>query len=59
MIYEDFDNGAKTYFNSLRKYKALTKNEERRLLDRYKNLHDIGARDILIKSNLKYESGTF
>ena len=54
MIYEDFDNGAKTYFNSLRKYKTLTKNEERSLLDRYKNLHDIGARDILIKSNLKY-----
>ena len=54
MIYEDFDNSAKAYFNSLRKYKSLTKNEERKLLNRYKNFHDIGARDTLIKSNLKY-----
>lgn len=54
MIYEDFDNGTKTYFNSLSNYKPLTKNEERKLLYRYKKLNDIGARDTLIKSNLKY-----
>jgi RNA polymerase primary sigma factor len=53
-FYEDFDNGAKTYFNSLKKYKPLSKKEERKLLTRYKGLKDIDARNTLIQSNLKY-----
>lgn len=53
-IYEDFDNGANAYFESLRKYKPLSRKEERKLLKQYKKNNDLNARNKLINSNLRY-----
>ena len=53
-LYEDFDGGAKAYFESLKKYTPLTKKEERKLLKQYKKNNDLNARNKLINSNLKY-----
>ena len=51
---EDIDEGMKSYFKSLKKFKPLKKEEERRLLNEYKKHKDINARNKLIEANLKY-----
>lgn len=50
----DFEQNNKTYYNELKKYKPLTKIEERKLCKRFKTKNDIIARDKLITSNLKF-----
>lgn len=52
--YNDFDDSIKYYFNDLKAFKPLKKKEERRLLEDYHIRGNINARDMLIKSNLKY-----
>lgn len=42
------------YFKDLEIYKPLKRDEEKKLLKKYKRLHDINARNILITSNLRY-----
>lgn len=53
---EVIDEGTKNYFNSLQNVKPLTKNEEHKLMLRYKNKNDLNARNKLITSNLRYAS---
>lgn len=53
-IRTDSDNMASYYFNEIGKYKPLSREEEHSLWERYKKQNDIGARDKLIKSNLKF-----
>lgn len=53
---EVIDEGTKSYFNSLQNVKPLTKNEEHKLMLRYKNKNDLNARNKLITSNLRYAS---
>lgn len=53
-IRTDSDNLASYYFNEIGKYKPLSREEEYSLWERYKKQNDIGARDKLIKSNLKF-----
>lgn len=50
----DFDQNNKTYYNELKKYKPLTKVEEKKLCKRFKTKNDLGARDQLLTSNLKF-----
>ncbi len=50
----EIDAAVKQYFDSLVKVKALTKEEEHKLLEKYKNENDINARNKLITSNLRY-----
>lgn len=50
----DIDDGVKEYFKQLKKYKPLTKENEKKLLIKYHNDGNMMARDLLIKSNLKY-----
>ena len=42
------------YFNEIKKYKPLTKKEEKKLLYRYRKKGDLNARNKLITANLKY-----
>lgn len=44
----------KLYCSDLNSFKSLNKQEEHVLIDRYQRLHDIEARDMLVRSNLKY-----
>lgn len=53
-IRTDSDNLASYYFNEIGKYKPLSREEEHSLWERYKKQNDMGARDKLIKSNLKF-----
>lgn len=50
----DCDEDLKMFFDSLKDFKSLTKEEERVLLQRYKYKNDIDARNKLITANLKY-----
>ena len=50
----DIDDTVKLYFNSLEKYKPLSKKEEHELLKKYKSKNDLSARNKLINSNLRY-----
>lgn len=50
----EIDAAVKQYFDNLIKVKALTKEEEHILLEKYKNENDINARNKLITSNLRY-----
>ena len=42
------------YIKSIKEYQPLPKEEERRLMRAYKLKNDLSARDLLIKSNLRY-----
>ena len=42
------------YIKSIKEYQPLKKDEERRLMRAYKLNNDLSARDVLIKSNLRY-----
>lgn len=50
----DIDVGVRNYFNSLKPFESLSKEEEHRLLKRYRYHNDLAARDKLITSNLKF-----
>lgn len=50
----EHDKSVSTYFNEVASYKPLSKDEELELWRRYKYNGDIGARDKLISSNLKF-----
>lgn len=50
----DIDNGVKKYFSDLSTFNPLSKEEEHRLLKRYRYENDLSARDKLIKSNLRF-----
>ena len=50
----DIDETVQKYFKELKCYKPLTKEKEQKLLRNYHNEGNIMARDLLIKSNLKY-----
>ena len=53
---KDVTQGIKNYFGTLEKCKSLTKEEEHKLLKKYRKTGDIEARNKLITSNLKYTS---
>lgn len=53
-IYNDIDETVKKYFKDLKNYKPLSKSNEQALLRNYHNEGNLMARDLLIKSNLKY-----
>ena len=50
----DFERSSLTYFNEISEFKPLSREEEFSLWERYRKNNDIGARDKLIKSNLKF-----
>lgn len=50
----EHDKSVSTYFNEVAGYKPLSKDEELELWRKYKYDGDIGARDKLISSNLKF-----
>ena len=52
--YKELDGGMKNYFESLKDFKPLSKEEERKLLMDYKLHNDIKARNRVIEANLKY-----
>ena len=53
-IINDFERSSQTYFKEISEFKPLSKEEEFSLWERYRKNNDIGARDKLIKSNLKF-----
>ena len=53
-IVNDFERSSQTYFKEISEFKPLSREEEFSLWDRYRKNNDIGARDKLIKSNLKF-----
>ena len=53
-IVNDFERSSLTYFNEISEFKPLSREEEFSLWERYRKNNDIGARDKLIKSNLKF-----
>lgn len=53
-IINDFERSSLTYFNEISEFKPLSREEEFSLWERYRKNNDIGARDKLIKSNLKF-----
>ena len=53
-IINDFERSSQTYFKEISEFKTLSKEEEFSLWERYRKNNDIGARDKLIKSNLKF-----
>ena len=53
-IINDFERSSQTYFNEISEFKPLSREEEFSLWERYRKNNDIGARDKLIKSNLKF-----
>lgn len=50
----DIDEGVKEYFNNVKSFTSLKKNEERKLLEDYLIKGNLSSRNELIKSNLKY-----
>lgn len=50
----DIDETVNQYFKSLKNFKPLKKEEEKRLMEAYKLRNDLNARNKLIESNLKY-----
>ena len=48
------DDAIKVYMRSLSKFRALSKEDEHRLLESYRKHNDIAARNKLITANLKY-----
>ena len=50
----EIDSTVKSYFDSLKFYKPLTKVEEHELLKKYRLHNDLNARNKLITSNLRY-----
>lgn len=50
----DIDECVENYFNNLKQFKPLKKEEERKLIEAYKLRNDINARNKLIEHNLKY-----
>jgi len=50
----EIDKSVTTYFEEMSKYSTLTREEELTLWRKYKNNHDLGARDLLVSSNLKF-----
>lgn len=53
LVYE-IDKSVTTYFEEMGKYSPLSREEELTLWRRYKNNHDLGARDLLVSANLKF-----
>ena len=53
-IVNDFEKSSQTYFKEISEFKPLSREEEFSLWERYRKNNDIGARDKLIKSNLKF-----
>lgn len=53
-IINDFERSSQTYFKEISEFKPLSREEEFSLWERYRKNNDIGARDKLIKSNLKF-----
>lgn len=50
----DIDETLKQYFRTLKDFKPLSKKEEHELISKYKYANDIGARNRVINSNLRY-----
>ena len=50
----EYEEGLSNYFNDLKKYKPLKKEEERKLLVDFKEKNDLVARQKLITHNLRY-----
>ena len=53
-VINDFDKCPQSYFNDINNFNPLSREEEYSLWERYKKNNDMGARDKLIKSNLKF-----
>ena len=53
-VINDFDKCPQSYFNDINDFNPLSREEEYSLWERYKKNNDMGARDKLIKSNLKF-----
>ena len=53
-IINDFERSSQTYFKEISEFNPLSREEEFSLWERYRKNNDIGARDKLIKSNLKF-----
>ena len=53
-IINDFERSSQTYFKEISEFNPLSREEELSLWERYRKNNDIGARDKLIKSNLKF-----
>ena len=53
-IVNDFEKSSQTYFKEISEFNPLSREEELSLWERYRKNNDIGARDKLIKSNLKF-----
>lgn len=50
----DIERISNDYFKEISKFKALSKDEELSLWEKYKKENDLSARDKLVKSNLKF-----
>ena len=50
----DIDDTSLFYMKTIKKYKSITKEDEKKLLFAYKHNNDIYARNYLINVNLKY-----
>lgn len=50
----EVDKSVTTYFEEMSKYSTLSRDEELSLWKKYKRDNDLGARDLLISSNLKF-----
>lgn len=53
-VVDDFDRSAQLYYKELTNFSPLNKLEEIDLWNRYRNGHDISARNKIIESNLKF-----
>lgn len=53
-VLNNFEKSTATYFQEISKYKPLNKEEEFKLWKKYKDNHDLAARDKIISSNLKF-----
>lgn len=53
-VVNDFELSSQIYFKEIGKYKPLSFEEEQKLWKKYKTENDLSARDLIIKSNLKF-----
>ena len=53
-IVDDFERSSQNYYQEISTFTPLTKKEEQKLWARYKKYHDLGARNKIIESNLKF-----
>lgn len=51
---DDYEKSTVSYFNLIKKNTPLSKKEEKKLWERFREKNDMSARELLIKANLKF-----